>query len=147
MYQNRDPLYEAKCSSGAEHHNSPSASLKAKLYMMTSSIGTFSLLLAPCEGNPTVTGGFPSQRPVTRSFEVFLDLRLHKWLSKPSRRRWFETPSHSLWRHCNEPTKHFDKWWQRKWWWICCWAVITWITCTVPVFCVITASGNCTIAN
>ena len=23
-------------------------------------------------------------------------------LSKPSRRRWLETPSHSLWRHCNE---------------------------------------------
>ena len=26
---------------------------------------------------------------------------LNKRLSKPSRRRWFETPSHSLWRHCN----------------------------------------------
>ena len=24
------------------------------------------------EGNPTVTGGFPSQRPVTRSFDVYL---------------------------------------------------------------------------
>ena len=33
---------------------------------------TFSALLALCEGNPPVTGGFPSQRPVTRSFEVFL---------------------------------------------------------------------------
>ena len=27
----------------------------------------FSALLALCEGNPPVTGGFPSQRPVTRS--------------------------------------------------------------------------------
>ena len=42
---------------------------------------TFSALLALCEGNPTVTGEFPSQRPVTRSFEVFFDLRLNKRLS------------------------------------------------------------------
>ena len=32
----------------------------------------FSALLAFCEGNPLVTGGFPSQRPVTRSFDVSL---------------------------------------------------------------------------
>ena len=57
---------------------------------------TISALLALWEGNPTVTGGFPSQRPVTRSFNVFFDLRLNKRLSKQSRRRWFET----LWRHC-----------------------------------------------
>ena len=37
---------------------------------------------------------------MTRSFDVFLDLRLNKRLSKPSRHRWFETPSLSLWRHC-----------------------------------------------
>ena len=59
-------------------------------------------LLALCEGNPPVTGGFHSQRPVTRSFDVFLDLRLKKRLSKQSRRRWFETSSRSLWRHCND---------------------------------------------
>ena len=29
----------------------------------------------------------------------FFDLRLNKWLS--SRRRWFETSSRPLWRHCN----------------------------------------------
>ena len=40
------------------------------------------------------TGGFPSQKPVARSFYVFFDLRLHKRLCKQSRRRWFETPSH-----------------------------------------------------
>ena len=44
---------------------------------------------------------FPSQRPVTRSFDVFFDLRLNRRLSKPSRRRWFETPSRSLWDQCN----------------------------------------------
>ena len=46
----------------------------------------------------SVTREFPAQRPVTRSFDVFFDLRLDKRLSK----HWlFETPSHSLWRHCN----------------------------------------------
>ena len=42
------------------------------------------------------------QRPVARSFDVSFDLRLNKRLSKQSRRRWFETPSRPLWRHCNE---------------------------------------------
>ena len=62
---------------------------------------TFSASLALCEGNPPVTGGFPSQRPETRSFGVSFDLRLNKRLSKQSRRRWFETPLRSSWRHCN----------------------------------------------
>ena len=57
-------------------------------------MGTFSALLALCEGNPPVTGGFPSQRPVTRSFDFFY-LCLNKRLSKQSRRQWFETPSRS----------------------------------------------------
>ena len=65
-------------------------------------MGTFCSSLALCEGNPPVTGGFPSQRPVTRSFAVFFDLRLQKRLSKPLRRQWFETPSRSSWRHCNQ---------------------------------------------
>ena len=52
-------------------------------------------------GNSLVTGEFPSQRPVTRSFDVFFDLRLNKRLGKQSRRWWFETPSRSLWRPCN----------------------------------------------
>ena len=37
---------------------------------------TFSALLALCAGNSPVTVEFPAQRPVTRSFDVFLDLRL-----------------------------------------------------------------------
>ena len=32
---------------------------------------TFSALLALCAGNLPVTGEFPSQRPVTRSFDIF----------------------------------------------------------------------------
>ena len=62
---------------------------------------TFPALLALCEGNLSVTGGFPSQSPVTRIFDVFFDLRLIKRFMKQSRRRWFETPSRSLWRHCS----------------------------------------------
>ena len=63
------------------------------LYMMTSSNGTFSALLAFCAGKSLVTGEFLSQRPVTRSFDVFFDLRLNKQLSKQSWGWWFETPS------------------------------------------------------
>ena len=65
-------------------------------------MGTFYALLVLCEGNPPVTGRFSSQRPVTRSFDAFFDVRLNKRLSKKiSRLRWFETPWRSSWRHCN----------------------------------------------
>ena len=62
---------------------------------------TFSALLALCAGNSSVTGEFHSQRPATRSFDAFFDLRLNKRLSKQSRRWWYETPSSSLWCHWN----------------------------------------------
>ena len=60
-----------------------------------------SALLALCAENSPANGEFPAQRPVTRSFDVFFDLLLNKRLNKQSIRRWFETPSRSLWRHCN----------------------------------------------
>ena len=41
---------------------------------------TFSASLAICAGNSPVTGEFPAQRPVTRCFDVFFDLRLNKRL-------------------------------------------------------------------
>ena len=62
---------------------------------------TFSALLAICAGNSPVPGDFPTQRPVTRGFDVFFDLRLNKQLSKQSWGWWFETLSGSLWRQCN----------------------------------------------
>ena len=65
----------------------------------------FSALLALCAGKSPVTGEFPSQRPVARSFDVFFDLRLNKRLSKQPRGWWFETPSCSSWRHCNASGK------------------------------------------
>ena len=58
---------------------------------------TFSAILALCGGNSPVSGEFPAQMPVTRSFDVFFDLRLIKRLSKHSRGWWFETLS-----------RHFD---------------------------------------
>ena len=63
---------------------------------------TFSASLAICAGNSPGTGEFPTQRPVTRSFDVFFDLRPYKGLSKQWRCWWFEVPSCPLWRHCNE---------------------------------------------
>ena len=39
---------------------------------------TFSALLAICAGNSPVPGEFPAQRPVTRNFDGFFDLRLNK---------------------------------------------------------------------
>ena len=45
---------------------------------------TFSALLALCAGNSPVTGEFPLQRPVTRIFGAFFDLRLNKRLGKQS---------------------------------------------------------------
>ena len=62
---------------------------------------TFSSLLALCAGNSPVTGQFPAQWPVTRSFDVFLDVHLNTPLSKQSWCWWFVTPSSPLWRHCN----------------------------------------------
>ena len=62
---------------------------------------TFSALVAICAGNSPVPGEFPTQRPVTRSFDVFFDLRLNKRLSKQWWSWWFATLSHPLWRHRN----------------------------------------------
>ena len=65
---------------------------------------TFSALLAICAGNSPVSGEFHAQRPVTRSFDVFFDLRRNKRLSKQWWGWWFETVSSPLWRHCNVTT-------------------------------------------
>ena len=84
---------------------------------------TFSALLALCVGNSPVTGEFPSQRPVTRSFGVFFDLRMNKQLSKQSRRRWFENHRANydttvmwmihicIWHHCS-PIKSSTQYYQ-----------------------------------
>ena len=49
-----------------------------------------------------VTGHLCEGHAVTRSFDVFVDLRLNKGLSKQWWGKWFETPSPPLPRDRNE---------------------------------------------
>ena len=79
---------------------------------------TFSALLALCVGNSPVTGEFPAQSPVTRSFDVFFDLHLNKRLSKQSWGWWFETPWCPLWCHCNDSFQCGGVWYYEIQWWV-----------------------------
>ena len=69
--------------------------------MMTSSNGNIFRVTGHLCGEFTGPAEFPTQMPVTRSFDVFFDLRLNKRLSKQPRGWWCEAQSWSLWRHCN----------------------------------------------
>ena len=71
-------------------------------YMMTSSNGNIFRVTGHLCGEFNGPRWIPRKRPVTRSFDVFFDLRPNKRLSKQSWGWWFETPSRSLWRHRNE---------------------------------------------
>ena len=71
------------------------------LIMMTSSNGNIFRVTGHLCGEFTGPGEFPTQRPVTRGFDVFFDLRLNKRLSKQSWGWWLETLSCSLWRQSN----------------------------------------------
>ena len=91
-------------------------------YMMTYWMGTFPASLALYEGNPPVTSEFPSQRPVTGSFDDFFDVRLNKILSKQSRCWWFETPWRWLWSHCNDNPWEAGFHWSQHWGqWVWAW--------------------------
>ena len=70
--------------------------------MMTSSNGNIFRVTGHLCGEFTGPGEFPTQRPVTRSFDVFFDLRPNKRLSKQPWCWWFETLSWSIWRNCND---------------------------------------------
>ena len=77
--------------------------LHSSLHMMTSSNGNIFRLTGPWAGNSPVIDEFPSQKLVKWSVDVFFDLRhLNKRLCTQSRHRWTETPSRSLWHHCND---------------------------------------------
>ena len=75
-------------------------------HMMTSSNGNIFRVTGPLCREFASPGEFPTQRPATRSFDVFFDLRLNKRLSKQPWGWWFETPLWSLWRHRNEHDKY-----------------------------------------
>ena len=87
---------------GAAHPPTPVRRNGKRCYlMMTSSNGNIFHVTGHLCGEFTGSGEFPTQRPMTRSFDVFFDLRLNKRLSKQPWGWWFETLSWSLWRHCN----------------------------------------------
>ena len=87
-----------------------SLALNAALSWWHHQMETFSALLVICAGNSPVPGEFPTQRPVTRSFDVFFDLRPNKRLSKQWWGWWFETPPCPLWCHCNVVSKRTHTW-------------------------------------
>ena len=78
----------------------------ATVIMMTSSNGNIFRATGPLCGGFTgyrwIPVNSPYKIPLTRSFDVFFDLRLNKRLSKQSWGWWFETPSCPLWRHCKD---------------------------------------------
>ena len=81
--------------------SNPYSAAFSYLVMMTSSSGNIFRITGHLSGNSPVPGEFPTQRPVTRSFDVSFDLRLNIRRSKQSWGSWCETLSRSLWRHCN----------------------------------------------
>ena len=62
----------------------------------------FSALLTFCEGNPPVTRWFPLTKASDTELWCFLWSAPEQTFGEQSRRRWFETPSRSLWRHCTQ---------------------------------------------
>ena len=93
--------------SGISHRRLTAAEYeKDDIDMMASPNVNIFRVTAHWAGNSPVTGEFPAQRPVTRSFDVCFDLRLNKRLSKRWWGWWFETPSHPLWCHCNSDNLH-----------------------------------------
>ena len=87
--------------------------------MLTSLNGNIFRVTCPLCGEFTAHRWIPLTKPVTRSFDVVFYLSLNKQLSQQSRRRWFETTSCSLWRHCNGNTIL---------------PIITWLLCFFPGF-------------
>ena len=69
--------------------------------MMTSSTGNIFRVNGSFCGEFTGNRWISHTKPVAQSFDVFFDQRLNKRLSKQLWGWWFETPSRSLWRHCN----------------------------------------------
>ena len=71
-------------------------------HMMTSSNGNFFRVTGPLWRESTGHRWIPFTKARDAEWWCFFDLRLNKRLNKQPRRRWFETPSHPLWRDCNK---------------------------------------------
>ena len=89
-----------------EHNTCVLPAVEVAEFMMTSSNGNIFVRYWPF-----VRGihRSPAQRPVTRSFDVFFDLRLNKRLSKQPWGWWFETLLWSLCCNCNVIVAITDK--------------------------------------
>ena len=92
----------------------PGEDIWGHIHMMTSSNGNIFRGTGHLCGEFTGPGEFPTQRRVTRSFDVYPDLRPNTRLSKQSWGWWFQMPLRPLWRHRNEITLTFILAWKSK---------------------------------
>ena len=69
--------------------------------MITSSNGNIVRVTGPLCGEFTGHRWIPIAKASDADLSCFFYLRLNKRLRKQTARWWFETPSCSLWRHCN----------------------------------------------
>ena len=83
------PIYDSYARTRSWHNQARTCctALQGKVSRLVGSwwrhqMETFSALRAICAGYSLVSREFPAQRPVTRSFYVFFDLRLNKRLKK-----------------------------------------------------------------
>ena len=89
-------------------------SQRYRCIMVTSSNGNICPLLASCEGvhrSPVDSSHGGQWR---RALVFCLICAINKRLSKQSRRRWFETPSRSWWRHCIDLRKINMSVWSKR---------------------------------
>ena len=109
-----EPLSELMMAEFTDHLSHSASTSSRGIPWWRHQMEIFSALPAIFAGNSPVPGEFPAQRPVTRSFDVFFDLRLNKQLSKQSWGWWLDTLSRPLWRHCNAENQVANKetWWQ-----------------------------------
>ena len=82
VWQEFDYLLEIKCTWAQTELQWLCPIFGSPLIMMTSWNGNIFRVTGPLCGEFTGPGEFPAQRPVTRSFDVFFDLRPNKRLSK-----------------------------------------------------------------
>ena len=94
-------ILSARSLPRAQTSHAPTPTPRVK-YMMTPSNGNIFRITGPLCGELTGHRWIPLTKTSDAELWCFLWSAPEKRFSKQSRRRWFETPSHSLWRHCNE---------------------------------------------
>ena len=72
------------------------------VHIMTPSNGNISRVTPFVQGIHRLPVNSPHKGQRRGALMFFICASTNGWVSKQSRRRWFETPSRSLWRHCND---------------------------------------------